>query len=468
MADGVLSMFMTPEQYQQMQMAQQQQRAMQFAAMDPMQQAQYGMFLGGSQLGTALARGLGGEDRQLKLISQRQAISKELDASDPESLLKGAQMAAQAGDQEFAMNLAEYARKQQSEIALAHQRMAERKNAVAPDIQLAKYKGDLMNQIAALEGDKSPEGMAQKAALQRQLDAIPTKGAESTNEIKNATEMAIRAGLKPGTAEFDKEVSSNLAKLTAKGGNVKEVGVAAGTREAVYIDPTTDTQFTYGKDKEGKQVRIPYFGGIDRTVSKTDVSMSNKVEGKVLEGLAAVDVARVKDAISAADSSRAALRSLKQLDSLTNDQLISGPFAGNLVGATNLLNQLGLISSADAGTLASSEMYQKSAKDLVLAGLQGKLGGGVSNTDRAFIEGIVPQLETSPQARKKLIKFMTEKNLDIINEAKAMEKELRDKKSLGDYEPKIAIPTAGNDVIRSQLEALKRERAAAAAREGRK
>jgi hypothetical protein len=83
MADGVLSMFMTPEQYQQMQLAQQQQRAMQFAGMDPMQQAQYGLFLGGSQLGTALARGLGGQDRQLTLISQRQALSKEIDPSSP-------------------------------------------------------------------------------------------------------------------------------------------------------------------------------------------------------------------------------------------------------------------------------------------------------------------------------------------------------------------------------------------------
>ena len=465
MADGVLSMFMTPEQYQLMQSNAQQQKALQFAQLDPMAQGQYGLFLGGSQLGGAIGRGLGGQDQQLKLISQRQALSQEIDPSDPESLLKGAQRAAQMGDQEFAMNLSDYARKAASEIALAHQRMAERKNAVAPDIQVAKYKGDLMNQIAALEGDKSPEAAAQRAALQRQLDAIPTKGAESTNEIKNAEAMAIRDGFKPGTPEFDKAVSTNLNRLTAKGGNVKEVGVAAGTREAVYVDPNTDAQFTYGKDKEGKQVRVPYFGGIDRTTSNVTQSQSSKVEGKVLEGIAAVDVARFKDAIAAADASRAALRSLKQLDSLTDNQLISGPFAGNLVGATNLLNQLGLISGADAGSLASSEMYQKSAKDLVLAGLQGKLGGGVSNTDRAFIEGIVPQLETSPQARKKLIKFMTEKNLDIINEANAIEKKLRTDKTLEGYEPKTVIPTAGNDVIRSQLEALKRERAAAAARE---
>jgi uncharacterized membrane protein len=465
MADGVLSMFMTPEQYQLMQNTAQQQRAMDFAKLDPMAQAQYGIYLGASQLGGAIGRGLGGEDRQLKLISQRQALSKEIDPSDPESILRVAQRAAQSGDQQFALSLSDYARQAASEIALAKQRLEERRNAIAPDIQVAKYRGGLLNAIEALKDTTDPQLIKQREAYQRELDALPTKAGDTTNEIKNANEMAIRDGFKPGTPEFDKAVSTNLNKLTAKGGNVKEVGVAAGTREAVYVDPNTDMQFTYGKDKEGKQVRIPYFGGIDRTVSKTDVSMNTKVEGEVLQGLAKVDVARVKDAIAAADSSRAALRSLKQLDNLTEKDLISGPYAGTLVGATNLLNQLGLISKDDASTLASSEMYQKSAKDLVMASLNNKLGAGISNADRSFIEGIVPQLETSPKARKALIKFMTEKNLDIINEAKAMEKELRDKKSLGNYEPKTVLPTAGNDVIRSQLEALKRERAAAAARE---
>lgn len=465
MADGVLSMFMTPEQYQLMQNTAQQQKALQFAQLDPMAQSQYGLFLGGSQLGGAIGRGLGGEDRQLKLISQRQALSQNIDPSNPESILKVAQEAARLGDQQFALSLSDYARQAASEIALAKQRLEERRNAIAPDIQIAQYRAKLSNGIAALKGATDPESVAQREALQRELDGLPTKAGDTTNEIKNANEMAIRDGFKPGTPEFDKAVSTNLNKLTAKGGNVKEVGVATGTRKAVYVDPNTDMQFTYGVGKDGKQIRIPYNDGIDRTISTVTQSQSNKVEGEVLQGLAKVDVARVKDAIAAADSSRIALKSLKQLDNLTEKDLISGPYAGALVGATNLLNQLGLISKDDASTLASSEMYQKSAKDLVMASLNNKLGAGISNADRSFIEGIVPQLETSPKARKALIKFMTEKNLDIINEAKAMEKELRDKKSLGDYEPKTVIPTAGNDVIRSQLEALKRERAAAAARE---
>jgi hypothetical protein len=215
MADGVLSMFMTPEQYQQMQIAQQQQRAMQFAGMDPMQQAQYGLFLGGSQLGTALARGLGGQDRQLTLISQRQALSKEIDPSSPESILTAAQKAAQSGDQEFALTLSDYARKASTEIARAKQLNEDRRN-VASDIQVAKYKGGLQTAIESLKDATDPQLIAQREALQRELDALPTKAGDTTNEIKNATESAIRAGFKPGTPEFDKAVSDRLDKLLTK------------------------------------------------------------------------------------------------------------------------------------------------------------------------------------------------------------------------------------------------------------
>ena len=216
MADGVLSMFMTPEQYQLMQNTAQQQRALQFAQLDPMAQSQYGLFLGGSQLGGAIGRGLGGEDRQLKLISQRQALSQNIDPSNPESILKVAQEASRLGDQQFALSLADYARSASSEIALAKQRLEERRNAIAPDIQVAQYKARLTNGIAALKDATDPESVAQREALQRELDGLPTKAGDTTNEIKNATESAIRAGFKPGTPEFDNAVSDRLDKLLTK------------------------------------------------------------------------------------------------------------------------------------------------------------------------------------------------------------------------------------------------------------
>jgi hypothetical protein len=203
MADGVLSMFMTPEQYQLMQNTAQQQRALQFAQLDPMAQGQYGLFLGGSQLGGAIGRGLGGEDRQLKLISQRQALSQNIDPSNPESILKVAQEASRLGDQQFALSLSDYARNAASEIALAKQRLEERRNAIAPDIQVAQYKAKLSNGIAALKDATDPELVAQREALQRELDGLPTKAGDTTTEIKNAEAVALKAGPRGSPAYND-------------------------------------------------------------------------------------------------------------------------------------------------------------------------------------------------------------------------------------------------------------------------
>jgi hypothetical protein len=458
---------MTPEQYQQMQIAQQQQRAMQFAGMDPMQQAQYGLFLGGSQLGGAIGRGLGGEDRQLKLISQRQALSQEIDPSNPESILAAARKAAEGNDQPFALSLAEYARSAATEIARAKQLNEDRRN-VASDIQVAKYKGGLQNAIAALKDATDPQLIKQREAYQRELDALPTKGAESTTDIKNAEALALRKGAK-GTPEYEKEFALQLERLTAKeGGKPTKIGVTEVGRQAVYYDPAENLQFVLKTGPDGKQTRVPYDKNVDPYVSKTDVSMVNKAEGKFLEGMAAVDVKRVENAIAAADAARTSLTSLDRLNTLTKEDLISGPFAGNLVGATNLLNQLGLLSKNDVTKLASSEQYQKSAKDLVLADLKGKLGGGVSNTDRQFIEAIVPQLETSPEARKKLVAYLTQRNTKIINEADRMEEWARNNNSLKGFKSELVIPQGGNSAVRSQLDTLYKERAAAAERERKK
>jgi hypothetical protein len=109
------------------------------------------------------------------------------------------------------------------------------------------------------------------------------------------------------------------------------------------------------------------------------------------------------------------------------------------VGVTNLLNTLGLASPADQARLASSQNYQKVAGDVILGVLGGKLGAGFSNEDRKFIEGLVPQLETSPMARRQLINFMTRKNMDIAEEATRLETYARDKNGLKGFTPKIPL-----------------------------
>lgn len=462
MADGVLSMFMSPEQYQQMQGAQQQQKAMDFAKLDPMQQAQYGVFLGANQLGGAIGRGLGGQDRQLALISQRQALAQEIDPSDPESILAAARKAASAPipDQQFAMSLVESARNQQVEIARAKQLNEERRNAIAPDIQVAQYTGRLRNQIAALEGNTAPEAVAQKAALQRELDSFPTKGADTTNEIRNAEQFALQKGAR-GTPEFNAEFKIQLERLTTKeGGKPTKVGVSKATGDAVFQDPNTDSLFVYTM-QDGKQVRKPFVGSVDQLTAKTEVkqTIEQKAEGKFLEGMAGVDVKKVEGAITARDNALGAIDNLDRLAQLDDRGLIGGSFAEGRVGATNLLNTLGLVSGKDTARLSASEQFTKSANELVLNAIGGKLGAGISNTDRQFIERIVPQLETSAAARRELIDYMRKLNLKVVDEANRLEEYARTNKTLGGYQSKIPLSGGGRSSLSSMTtEQLKAER----------
>ena len=125
--------------------------------------------------------------------------------------------------------------------------------------------------------------------------------------------------------------------------------------------------------------------------------------------------------------------------SLPDNELITGQFATGRVGATNLLQTLGLASPADARKLATSQEYQKVAGDVILQTLGGKLGSGFSNADREFIAGLVPQLETNPAARRQLISFMQNKNQEIVKETIRLENYARDKKGLSGFEPKIPM-----------------------------
>jgi hypothetical protein len=76
MASEILGLFTTPEQYQQNQLAQFQNRAAKEVQLDPFQQAALGARTAGYQLGQGIGGALGGEDPQLKMISQ--SVSKSL------------------------------------------------------------------------------------------------------------------------------------------------------------------------------------------------------------------------------------------------------------------------------------------------------------------------------------------------------------------------------------------------------
>jgi hypothetical protein len=136
--------------------------------------------------------------------------------------------------------LAQIYRQQQESGALIAQRNRESRQPVPADIQVA-------NEMAALQ--------------------------ETINQLQDA----------PASPERDRNLRlasgklSRLEGLVAKPGekplapNIREVGVAEKSRAPVYLDVNNNEQFTFGMGPDGKQVRVPFTGGVDRTTAKTTV-----------------------------------------------------------------------------------------------------------------------------------------------------------------------------------------------------
>jgi len=421
MAENIVgSLFgLTPQMYGEQQRRSALREGIELAQLDPVARGAAMTYAGARGLGGAFGGAMGIEDPQLKMISARNSIAQQIDQSNPESILQGAQMLAQMGDQQGAMALAQYARQAQGDVAQTQQRRAaalastaqatrERQQAIPNDIQIA-------NEIATLETSL--------------LDIENTPDSPDRTRAKNLLNSRLSA-LKSLAFKGEKAVAANI----------KEVGVAEGTREPVYLDVNNDQQFVYKKDETGKQVRVPFTGGVDRTTAKTSLGVKlPEGESEFVKELGKLDAKKVSEAMVTRETATSTIKSLNKLASLPDNELITGQFATGRVGIANLIQTLGLASASDARKVAGSQEYQKVAGDVILQTLGGKLGSGFSNADREFIQGLIPQLETNPNARRQLITFMQNKNQEIVAETIRLENYARDKKGLSGFTPNIPM-----------------------------
>lgn len=272
---NILGLFTTPEQYQTQQTAQQQnaeqQRAFNFAQLSPRDQAVYGMFLGGQQLGRGVGRLLGGEDPQLRMISQRQQLMQSINPADPESLMAGIQRAAQAGDQELALSLTDFMNKQGSEMAQQQQRMAaasrERQQAIPADIAKSRELGVLTTALNALEATpQTPARDQQMAMLRTQISALE-RPEKVTPDMSNAMALADLANADRNSETWKTTYQQQLTRLTTKPENVKrsefaQALVESGLEEGSPAFKEKMTAFAAKKlaDKDEKDISF----GADR------------------------------------------------------------------------------------------------------------------------------------------------------------------------------------------------------------
>ena len=423
---------LTPEMYGQQQRTSALSEGIQLAQLDPAARGQAMIYAGAKGLGNALGGALGAEDPQLKLISARNTIAQQIDQTNPESIMKGAQMLSQMGDQQGAMALAEYARKAKSEIALAQQRTEEKRT---PEVRNAlAYAGTV--------GDfGSPE--FNRAYQQKLVELTSKEKPEATSgEMKNASAIASLEG-PVGSSAYNAKYASELQRLTTKAEGrplIKEIGVAEGTREPVYTyqEGNAAPQQIIYKTVNGQQTMVPYTGGVDRTTAKTTLTVDAKGQEAFTVELAKDDAKEVKNARGIRDAAIGELGTLQKMQELNQQQLMTGSFATGRVGALNLLNTLGMTSSTDTNKLANSEQYTKVTGDLLLDKIK-KLGTNPSNTDREFIAKIVPQLENSPQARQELVNYLVKKANNVVAETTRLDTYARKNKGLEGFVPQVPL-----------------------------
>lgn len=209
----------TPEMFQQRQAEMADRQALEYAQLSPLQRASFNIARGGYQLAGAL----GGQDPQLQMISRRQAIARQIDPTNLNSMQMGIQALAQAGDQVGAMQLSQVLRQAENDIALRSQREAsataslaaatrERSQAVPASIQEANRISQITQ--ALQNPELSPyERMGLEAEMQQLRKTSTTE--TQTPEIRNAAALASLKGV-PGSPEYAQEFQSQLSRLTAK------------------------------------------------------------------------------------------------------------------------------------------------------------------------------------------------------------------------------------------------------------
>jgi hypothetical protein len=281
----------------------------------------------------------------------------------------------QANDAQGAMMLADAGRKAESEKALAAQRTAqagrEAKQAVPNDIQIANEIARLETSLLDIENTPdSPDRTREKNLLNSRLSALRTL----TSKEKIAAD-----------------------KTPTK------IGVAKGSEQVVYYDPSKDEQFVLSIGADGKQFRKPYTAGVDTKTSSVTATASSKGADEGSKTIAELSAKRVDAAKVSAGKAIEQAGLLQEL--LKTPQPISGSGAPARVGALRVFSTFGLTSSKDDEALGNADKFNALAGERVISFIKA-LGSNPTDTDREFARTIGPALEKGTKTNTDLINFL--------------------------------------------------------------
>jgi len=442
MADIVPSLFgVTPELYQQAQAQRASEQALQFAQLDPFQKASFGIGRGAYQLAGAL----GGTDPQLQMISTRNSIAKQINYNDPNSIMQGVQMLTQAGDIVGAMQLADEARKRESEIAQRQQRQAA---AMASAAQAAKDQAEIDNinaqQIAyrAYKGGVAPAAAPAATTPVQQTEvlldrdgkpysvqlgaaapaptiaaaALPPAGeAAPTPSIPIRQVTGAKIDTQIQTLEKDLQQLRNFPKVPSAVAEAKTLeekikflrestkqrnftGDAANA--ARYLYGTTDSEEIYRNYGAAGLAAIQEREKQMAQEKRPVTNITNPVTVNMAKGFGENLTDTITGSLAAARSAGSTLSNVRNMRTLLDEGVRTGFGQEQMLA----LGKAGQLFNPDFNIkgLAGQEAFKSFSNSVVLPEVK-KLGANPTDSDLKFIVAGAPGLSTTPDGNRLML-----------------------------------------------------------------
>ena len=392
MASEILGLFTTPEQYQLAQQQAQEAQAIQFANLSPMARANYGTFLAGQQLGNAIGGALGGQDPQLKLISQRQQILGMIDPTNPDSFAPAIEASLRGGDPQTAYLLRNEMMKAK-EQAQAQQLQGYKLTDYLTERGLGMQERGLTNLANELLGQlQKPDGTLNQDVVSR-LQSFP----QGRAALKALAPETITA--KEGETIYQKPTLPNQPFKPLLSGTPKPVPfTGAESNAALDLYQTNDPIKifnTYGRAgldavaQKAKETRLT-----ERPV--TNISVQNQMQKGFGENLTETITSNIK-------SGRLASPILGAVDSM---QILLDEGVKTGFGQETMLQvgKVGQVFNPDFNIkgLAGQEALQSISTNLVLPQVK-QLGVNPTDTDLKFINTGSPSLSKTVAGNKLML-----------------------------------------------------------------
>jgi hypothetical protein len=373
----------TPESIQQARDAALNQEANAYAQLDPFQRASAGLYRGGSQLGGAIGRMLGGQDPEMLQMQKRQELIKGVNPNDLASIAAGIQKAMAANDYPAAQELA------------------------------AGYK--------ALEESQAKTGLDKQQTITSAADATAKglKAAESNQALQSQSDRVATLTAQGIPAEQAQGIASNPAAFAQvlKDKNVATTVdyAAAAARLGYPVNPNMG-----GYSQEQMTAMTDY---IDQR--KSDVARAGKATtviplGDIFDKFSAQSNAKFRQDTwkTAGEAYAAQVPMLSKLDTVLKalPTTTTGSFGNTILAASKFASALGI--NVDEKRMTDGE-YLNAISSQVLQTIAKNFPGPQSDKELAALKlskfSLTQQLPT-------IIKIVTDLRMEMGSNVKAYEK----------------------------------------------